>query len=294
MKQLEEPAVEQPPLLRLTLFFGRPLGITFVPQHHMQAIYRMGQYVECRGPGLIYHSPLTESLGPQVFVGNQRNEYRFENIVSRDVLPVTIAILTSVVYDPVVGHARASVLTRLPREAYVSIAGTYLRWGLLAAANRYNAAELTQADVRNQLENVLHAQVSDELKFLGLRLAAKLRIMSVELPAVLTERHETIAQRRATILAGAEFSPAEYRRALVSEVLERLSQGNAESFVNFSEILEAYAAEHPAQGGAQPSTPPRILDQSPLALEDKSRTQVDQPLQGAEDETPPVRPKSRL
>lgn len=293
MNQPEEPAVEQPPMLRLILFLGRPLGIAFVPQHYLQAIYRMGKYLECRGPGLIYHSPLTESLGPLVFVGNQRNEYRFENIVSRDVLPITIAILTNVVYDPGLGHERASVLTRLPREAYVSIAGTYIRWGLLAAANRYNAAELTQANVRTQIENSLHEQVGEELKFLGLRLAARLRIMSVELPASLTERHETIAQRRANILAGAEFHPAEYRRALVSEVLERLSQGNAESFVNFGEILEAYAAEHPPQA-AQPATPLRILDQPPLALEDKSRSEVDQPAEGAEKKSPPARPKSRL
>ncbi len=101
--------------------------------------------------------------------------------------------------------------------------------------------------------------------------------MSVELPASLTERHETIAQRRANTLAGAEFHPAVYRRALVSEVLERLSQGGAESFVNFGEILEAYAADHPPEATKHP-TPAGVIDQPPLALEDKGPIQAEEPV----------------
>ena len=78
----------------------------------------------------------------------------------------------------------------------------------------------------------------------------------------------------------------------MSEVLERLSAGNAESFVNFSEMLEAYASEHPAEGGpagAPPATG-RIVEQPPLALEDKRRGEVEQPAP----EEKPARPKSRL
>jgi SPFH domain/Band 7 family protein len=292
MKRPDEANVDQPPLLRLILFLGKPFGIAFVPQHYVQVVYRMGKYAGCRGPGLIYYGRLTETLGPLVLVKGQRNEYTFENIVSRDVLPVTMHVATSVAYDPAAAPDLASTLTRVPRETYVSIGGTYIRWALMAAANRFNATELTQADVRAQIENAVHEQTNNELKFLGLRLSAKLRLMSVELPAVLTERQETIAQRRASIMAGAEFHPAEYRRALVSEVLERLSQGNAESFVNFGQVLEAYAAEHPPEG-ARPANPLRIVEQTPLALPDRSRTEVEQPQQETE-EKPPARPKSRL
>jgi hypothetical protein len=291
MKRPEEVHVEQPPLLRLILFMGAPFGIAFVPQHYVQVVYRMGKYAGCRGPGLIYHSRLTETLGPLVFIKGQRNEYQFENVISRDVLPVTLRVATSVTYDPAAAPDLASTLTHAPREAYVTIAGIYIRWALLAAANRFNASELTQAGVRAQIENTVQEQANQELKFLGLKLS-KLRILSVELPATLTERHETIAQRRANILAGAEFHPAEYRRALVSEVLERLSQGGAESFVNFGEMLEAYAAENPP-GTTKPATPPRIIEQPPLALEDKGTSQVEQP-PASVDEKPPARPKSRL
>ena len=296
MTRPEADQSEKPPLLRLILFVGKPFGIAFVPQHYVQVIYRMGKYAGCRGPGMIYTSRLTETLGPLVFIKGQRHEYTFENIVARDVLAVTIRVATSVAYDPASAPALASTLTHAPRETYINIAGVYIRWALLSKANRFNAAELTQADVRAEIENAVHEQVNQELKFLGLRLSVKLRILSVELPATLTERHETIAQRRANILASTEFHPEEYRRAMVSEVLERLAQGNAESFVNFSEILEAYAAEHPAEGeaGAKPANLPRIVEQPPLALEDKGRTQVEQPKPKAEEQTPPARPKSRL
>ena len=92
----------------------------------------MGKYVGCRGPGLIYISRLTETLGPLVLIKGQRNEYVFENIVSRDVLAVTMRVATSVAYDPAAAPELASTLTHAPRETYVTIAGVYIRWALLA------------------------------------------------------------------------------------------------------------------------------------------------------------------
>jgi hypothetical protein len=170
---------------------------------------------------------------------------------------------------------------------------------LLAAANQYNAAELTQSDVRGHIETAVRERVNEELKFLGLKITGKLRITRVEMPESLRERHETIAQRRASILAGAEFHPAEYRRALVSEVLEHLSRGEAtESFVNFGDVLEAYAAEHkevaPPPEGA--SAAPRIIEQpsQQRALPDKSSASIDPLNAPREDKPAQPRPKSRL
>ncbi|MEP7357366.1 MAG: SPFH domain-containing protein, partial [Anaerolineales bacterium] len=274
MKSTELPPPPHPPLLRLILFLGRPLGIDFVPQHYVRVLYHMGKYAGCKGPGLIYYNRMTETLGQLVFIGGQISEYALDNMVSRDVLPVSMTVSTTISYDPSLGVDLASVLTRIPKAAYVSIAGTYIRWGLLAAANQYNAAELTQTDVRVQIETAVRDRVNEELKFLGLKINGKLRITRVEMPASLRERHETIAQRRASILAGAEFHPAEYRRALVSEVLEHLSRSEAtESFVNFGDVLEAYAAEHaPAVAPPEPGAAPHIIDQpaQQRSLPDKS------------------------
>lgn len=252
-----------PPLMRLLLFLGRPMGLTFVPQHYRQVINRMGRYWGCKGPGLMYYNRFTETLGPLVYISGQIKEYELDDLISLDVLPVTMHVSATVTYDPEMGVELASVLTRIPREAYVSIAGTYIRWGLLAAANRYTATELTRHDVRAEIETRVRDQANGELSFLGIKIVGKLRITRVQLPETLADRHETIAQRRANILASTDFHPAEYRRALVSEVIEQLARGGgAESFLNFGEMLETYAAER------RPISPPHIVEEPP-ALEDR-------------------------
>lgn len=283
-----------PPLLRLLLFLGRPLGLTFVPQHNVQVINRMGKYAGVKGPGLMYYNRFTETLGPLVFIGGQIREYELDNIIARDVLPVTMHVSATVAYDPALGAQLASVLTRIPREAYVGIAGTYIRWGLLAAANEFTATELTRHDVRAQLEHAVRERANAELEFLGLKIMGKLRITRVQLPATLTERHETIAQRRANILSGGDFHPVEYRRALVSEVIEHLARGGgAESFLNFGEMLDNYAAEKSPPAAA----PPRLTDQSnvieqPPLLDDR-RPPVEAPPPKPADEADPPQPPNR-
>ena len=282
MKQPEDYDRDLPPLMRLLLFVGRPMGLTFVPQHNVRVINRMGKYAGVKGPGLMYYNRFTETLGPLVFIGGQIREYELDNIISRDVLPVTMHVSATVAYDPNRGVELASVLTRIPREAYVGIAGTYIRWGLLAAANAFTATELTRADVRAQIEDAVRDRANSETEYLGLRIMGKLRITRVTLPATLADRHATIAQRRANILAGADFEPVEYRRALVSEVIEHLAHsGGAESFLNFGEMLDSYAAEKPPRAGTPRITNVSSVVDQPPQLEDR---------RPAGDLTPPAKP----
>jgi hypothetical protein len=264
MKRHVSEHVEHPPLLRLLLFLGRPMGLTFVPEHHVQVINRMGRYSGVKGPGLMYYNRFTETLGPLVYISPQVKEYSFEDILTRDVLPVTINATAVIAYEPQAAPEVAPILTKLPREAFLAIAAPYARWALLAGANRYTADELTRHEVRAEVEALATEQARQELATLGLRLVDRLRISRVQLPESLADRLATIAQRRANILASTDFHPAEYRRALVSEVIEQLSRsGGAESFMNFGEMLESYVAER------RPSEPPRIIEQPPLSLEDK-------------------------
>src|SRR5689334_10979345 len=98
MKRPEDYDKDYPPLLKLLLFVGGPMGLTFVPQHHVQVINRMGRYSGVKGPGLVYHNRFTETLGPQVFIGGQIREYELDNIISRDVLPVTMTVSATIAY----------------------------------------------------------------------------------------------------------------------------------------------------------------------------------------------------
>ncbi|MEP7358047.1 MAG: hypothetical protein ABI847_12455, partial [Anaerolineales bacterium] len=85
---------------------------------------------------------------------------------------------------------------------------------------------------------------------------------------------------------------------LVSEVLEHLSRSEAtESFVNFGDVLEAYAAEHaPAVAPPEPGAAPHIIDQpaQQRSLPDKSSARLDPLNTPREEKTPQRRPKSRL
>lgn len=289
--------IDLPPLLRFILWVGKPMGVAYVPIHHLQVVYRMGKYAGCKGPGLITYNRLTETLGPLVAVAAQTYDYEFDQIVSRDVLPVKMRLAAIVEYDPSTCDPElASILTRMPKQSYITIAGTFLRWALLAMANQYNASELTQQAVRAQIEDAAQIKVNDELAYLGLRLSGKLRILAVELPARLADRHETIAQRRASILAGAEFHPAEYRRALVSEVIETMGRrGESEAFMNFNEMLESVAEENRA---ALPP-PPNIIEVPDENAASRPAPPPAEPPPSRPEPRPPQprpgrRPKSRL
>ena len=284
--------IDLPPLMRLILWVGKPMGVAYAPIHHVQVIYRMGKYAGCKGPGLFYYNKFTETLGPLVSIAGQIKEYELDNVVSRDVLPVKMHLSCTVAYDPSEGVELASVLTRLPKDMYTSIAGTFVRWAVLAIANQYNASELTQQAVRAQIEETVREKANAELAYLGLQAVGKLRITRVELPARLADRHETLAQRRANILAGAEFHPTEYRRALVSEVIETLGRrGESEAFLNFNEMLESVAEENPR---ALPP-PPNIVELPNDAAEQRpAPPPVEPPASRPETRSGGRRPKSRL
>ena len=291
--------IDLPPAMRLLLWVGKPFGVAYVPIHYVQAVYRMGKYAGCKGPGLMVYNRFTETLGPLVSIAGQIKEYEFDNIISRDVVPVTIHVSCAVAYRPAEGQELDSVLTRMPKDTYTTITGTFVRWAVLAIANQYNASELTQHAVRAQVEEAVRAKVNEELAYLGLQIKGKLRITRVELPQRLADRHEVIAQRRANILAGAEFHPSEFRRALVSEVIETLGKrGENETFVNFNEMLENVAEE---KRPALPP-PPNIIEVPTNTTDLRPAPPVDEPPSAPRPEprarpdtrSGPRRPKSRL
>ncbi len=294
MKRSQTPP-EYPPVLRFLLWIGKPFGLAFVPQNHLQVVNHMGQYVGVKGPGVIAYNRLTETLGPLVPTNGQFLNYTFEGIISRDVLPVTIEIKTIIRYDPRRSSVElASILTRLPQRTLAGIAEAFMRWVLLATANAYNAGELTQRDVMASIEKEVKTRVAAEVDFLGL-LVELVQIMRVTLPPTLAERHALIAQRRAGVLAGTEFHPVEFRRALITEVLENIGRSEkTEALLNFNEMLESYVA------GQLPGTQPRrIVDHPPQATLRSDEDVGGKPAakegpSDSDDEAKPPRRRSRL
>ncbi len=288
MNDKPEP-IPLPPKLRLKLWLGKSFGYLFVPERYVQVIYRMGQYHEVRGPGVVRYDDWTETLGPLIFTGARNAQFDFSGIISRDNLPVSMRVNALLFYDPRNSESSiASSVTRLPDAALTGIAEKYFLWLLSSIANRYAATELVRADVRAQIEHELRQGLIERMGFFGLTPGRQIKILSVELPKTLAERNEQLAQRRANILAGLEFEPEDSRRALVTEVIERMGELKpGDSFVNFGEMFEAFVAQNPL-----PARRTKIVDQpppprvDPPAETEKTSTNVD------DDED--AEPKSRL
>lgn len=265
MTMEETPQRPMPKGLRWFMRIGKYFGYVWVPENYVQVYYKWTRYAGVKTPsrhGLIRYNGFTETLGQQIDVGPRMKRYLVKGLMTRDILPVTIDLHALVCFDPTAPKALPDViriLVELPQKIYPDIAETYYRWVLQLLVSRYNATELMLGEIRAQIENEIKENVAQEMVFLGLKPAGKPRIMDVQIPSSLKERHELIAQRRASILAGTEFHPAEFRRALMTEFMESIARrGVGDSILNFQEMFEAYVAER------KDRLPSRIIDHPPI------------------------------
>ncbi len=269
-----------PPSLRLKLWLGKFLGYFWVPEGYVQVIFREGRYYEVRGPGMVKYDGWSETLGPRVSTGSKFAEYDFTGLLTRDTVPVHIRFKTLVSYNPRTSSRDiARVLTRMPAENYIRMAEPYFRWAMMDAVNQYDAAQIARSEVLAQIAETVLSKVTEDMKFLGLQPKGRIQILGIELPRTLAERQEQIAQRRASILASAEYHPAELRRALVTEVIESIGrQGTGDSLINFNEMLESYAESRAGNlpppiidVESKPSSPPPPPEEKPSARRPRSR-----------------------
>jgi hypothetical protein len=265
--------------MRLALLLGRPFGVIFVPELNVQVIRRMGRYQGVVGPGLQRYNPWVETLGPLVPINNQKREELFEGLITHDVVPINVRLNLFFSYDPRRAPELAPSLTRFTADQLWGLTRIYLEWTLLASVNQFEAAQITQHAIRSQIETEVGNRLKSEMAVFGIEPRIPVRILRVEMPPSLSERHERIAQRRASVLAGTEFHPAEFRRALVTEFLEHLATtGAGESIINLNEMLESYAAEH------RPGKPSgQVIDNPPQST-----------LRPDPNAPPPTRPRPRL
>lgn len=263
VQMMQPPQAPKAPLLRFLCWILKPFGFVWIPEQHLQVIYRWGRYAGVREPnrlGFIHYCGLIEALGPQVYTGGQFKKYIFTGVLSQDILPVTMHMTAIIGYDPRIGLPEvARILTSRPRELIGNIAETYLRWSLSVLANRSIGTELTQRDVIAGIEGEAKNIATREMEFLGIHLRGKIQITHVELPKSVAESQETLARQRESIQFWKQYSSADRIRALVEEAIKRLGEsGSPDTFLDFSKMLEAYAAERSAAG-----LPPPTIDVTP-------------------------------
>ncbi len=257
---------QRPVLLRWLLRLGKPFGVEFVPDLNVRVIYRMGQYAGVRGPGRFQYNRFAEVLGPQIFIGGQRRDFTFDGLLSQDAIPMTVRLNVLYSYHPQRAPDVAPALVRLPLETHTYLIRIFTEWGTRTALNQHNSFELARSAALNVIESEIAESLRADMRPLGFEApgARPVRVLQVQPPSTLTERQEQIAQRRAGILAGEEFSANAYRRALITEFIERLARtGAGESIINFNELLDSYIAEN--KSGASPMIDPSLPPTIPPA-----------------------------
>lgn len=267
--------VQHPSFLRLILFVGRFLGWIWIPEDHVQVIYRMSRYAGVRRPnrfGLIRYNGWSETLGPLIYTGSRPTEFELKGLVTQDNVLVNLRLYTLIRYDPEAAPQTARFLVRLSPEIYPSIAETYYYWVSQLVINQYTASALNRVEVKLQMEEAIYQQVQEEMRPLGIIPVGKPRILKTEMPPDLQERYTQLAQRREHILASTAFHPEALRRTLVTEVIESLAKhGPGESFISFSELLQTYVTEHPA------SLPPPTIEHELRRPEERAPTSLPRP-----------------
>ena len=250
-----------PLLLKLRLKLGKRFGQEFEPDGNVRVIYHMGLYAGVRGPGVYNYNPSTETLGPQIYVGGQRRDYTFTDLLSADGLPMTVQINVLVKYDPRLAPNSAALLTRAGTDVRLGLVKTFTAWATRIAINKRNSLELRQGTTLEMIELEVKAALKDDMNPLGFEFPFErpVRVLNVLPPDKLTDRHVDDAQRRAHIVASEEFNPTDYRRVLIAEFMKDLAQsGRGESIINFSELIDAYSATPDRSAASRP----RIVDQT--------------------------------
>jgi hypothetical protein len=146
----------------------------------------------------------------------------------------------------------------------------------MVVANQYTATQLNQADIKAQAAEEIRERADKEMRFLGMHTVGTPRILRVDQPERMTDRFETDAQRRVLISDTRELDPAEFRRAVATELMEGLARkGVGDTLLGFKDVMDAYVAdaspalgrptiEHIAPaGGAGAAPPPSAPDPTP-------------------------------
>lgn len=246
--------------LRLLLKFGKWFGAGFVPDMTVQVVYNNGLYAGVRGPGRFRYNRLTETLGAQIAVGAQRHSFVFSDMLSQDGLPITVRLSLLYGYDPRRAPQFAWALVRTTPEMRLTLVTSFAERAARISVSRRNSLELPQAQVLEAAEEEISRALQADMSPLGFAFPSNrpVMILQIQPPATLTNRHEQNAQRRAQILAGEEFDPADYRRALITEFVENLAKtGAGEAIINLNELVESYVADAKPRVINQPSADQR-------------------------------------
>lgn len=250
-----------PPLFRLLLWLGGPLGYYYIPESHARLIKRMEQYQRLeKGPGFKRYSTFTETLGPQFKIGVEAFSYQFDNLPANDGLQLGLKFALNYEFFPekVSKLTTVAKLGQLTKEIFCEIVSNRVRRALLTIVPAYTADAVCRGQEFDNIEKQLLANTNELLKPLGILISGPL-VLQVNPPDSLRARYEGVAQRRLNVESLREYHSTEVNRALAAEFIEGMAnRGGGDQYLDVGNVLGAVGGQGPGAESERRSflTPP--------------------------------------
>ncbi len=250
--------IQAPLFFRLVTTIGRPLGLRWVQDNHVRAVYRMESYLESRGPHFFWINGLKERLGSIIYLGPRFRTFSFANLSTQDPLRAGLRVSISFSFDPRRTRREiAAQLINLDDEVLVLIVEGAVLKSIRSLIAQYLFEEIRHGRVFEVIEQKAQADLATDpsLGQLGIQVGG-VQVLEPILSDTIETRFEQTAQRRFNIQATQDFNPTEIARTLAIEIVEKLnSQGLGGQYLNPGDILNALQ-----QLPSRLPTPTKVID----------------------------------
>ncbi|HRQ41060.1 MAG TPA: SPFH domain-containing protein [Chloroflexota bacterium] len=144
-------------------------GGRFAPDNHVVPVLRMERYHRLAGPGYFHINPMHETTLPAISLAVRLGEFKFEEVMSRDGIPFSIAVTVMFNFNP--AHAIPAAQPQVVRAAPEMLAGVvrnHTEHGLRRQVARIEAETLYSGDTLANVERDLVRLLRTRLAMIGI------------------------------------------------------------------------------------------------------------------------------
>lgn len=145
------------------------IGYRFAPDNHVVPVLRMERYHRLVGPGYFHISPLHETTLPAISLAVRLGEYKFDEVISCDGIPFSIAVTVMFNFNPAQAMPAAQPqLVRAAPEMLVKVVKNHTEHGLRRQVARIAAETLYSGDTLANIERDLIRLLRTRLAMIGI------------------------------------------------------------------------------------------------------------------------------
>jgi hypothetical protein len=287
MKREDDREVGPPLAYRLALFFGRPLGLRWVGDNQLGAVYRWERYDRLCGPGFFWIKPLTESVKYVVSLNPDFISTSFPSVFARDGVQLAMDVALAFTFDPrPLPHEKVQVFVKWSRDILRAIVIDVATGALLSVIASFYAEQICRGELFQTIEQRLMEELTSRLEPLAMRPAFAM-VLKVTPPLALQETFTAVANRAAythDLSLYQEFELNEVRRRELYAVLSELPGG-----IRYLNVTGPDVSPSALKSGRLPGPHTIRGEATPL-----SRLSPDVDDEDEAPQRPGIRPKSHL